>query len=164
MCGEQDGAQPRVERRHCDSGNRVKPGPEVVSRAMQQQSLIARELGAEEVLSQYGYRGDDPPFRNRPREWSERSEPGMSTIVGKLTPAEAMSFVRARQICIGHDGVRHTTVGKLRDAGFVVSHTPNPRNPGHVTVSRAEKWGEDTVRMFDSCFDEPIYADGGHDE
>lgn len=124
--------------------------------------LVARELLAEETLSQYGYRTDVPPFRRTPREW--REEPGMSLILGDPSPAAAMSLVRFRKSCFPDDGVRRTTVGKLLAAGFVVVHSPNPRNPGHVTVSYPQPWGEDTAEMFDSCFDEPIYADGGDNE
>lgn len=82
----------------------------------------------------------------------------MSLILGGLTPTQAMRFVRFHKVCGARDGVRHTTVARLREVGFVVTHTPNPGNPGHATVSLPSEWGEDACEMFDCCFDQPMFG------
>lgn len=131
------------------------------------QVLQVDELADEEVLSQFGCRKEtetiEPPFRKRPRPRDlEADPPGLSLLRGRLTPLDAAQAVRGRkELVMGADGVRHTTSGKLRDAGFVVIHTPKKAKLGHVTVSFPSDWGEDTDNMFDSCFDEPMYVDGG---
>ncbi|HEX7304197.1 hypothetical protein [Lentzea sp.] len=69
-------------------------------------------------------------------------------IVGKLGVAGALSLVVGRNKVILQDAVRYFNVGRLREADYVVKHTPTPRNPNHVSVVApegviAEDWWRD---------------------
>jgi hypothetical protein len=87
-------------------------------------------------------------------------ETDVSLLLGPMSPKEAAS-----KVLRGGDeegvGVRRTTVGKLRQAGFVVAHTPNRRNRDHVSVSLERAWTDDDSNSFSSCFEQPIWEGEG---
>lgn len=125
--------------------------------------IAPRELQPDEPVTQFGTRSDagvqlDPPFQNRPRPCDTD---GISVILGRLSAAEAMPLVRTIKRLRPGDGVRYSTVGNLRGAGFVVTHTPSGRNSRHASVSLPSDWGDDAGEAFDLCWDEPIYEGGG---
>jgi hypothetical protein len=56
---------------------------------------------------------------------------------------------------------RSTTVGRLRDAGFRVIHSPTKRNRLHVSVfpplmpsGETAEWDDKMAILFDACFTE----------
>jgi hypothetical protein len=54
------------------------------------------------------------------------------------------------------DRVRYTTVGRLRQAGFVPRHKPNRLNPNHIVVvheTEGTDWNDEVVLAFTMCFD-----------
>ena len=60
------------------------------------------------------------------------------------------------------DRVRYSTVGKLRDAGFIVTHKPNRKNPNHILVTHSSHgvdWPIELEETFSMCFD--VDAEGG---
>lgn len=131
--------------------------------------ITPRELGTDEVLTQLGTRTElgtplRPPFQQRPRRCDTD---GISVILGELTVRDVVRLVRTIKAVRPEDGVRYTTVGKLQATGFLVVHTPTNRISAHVSVSvsvsLSPEWGEDVVDMFDSCWGEPMYVDGGGD-
>lgn len=118
--------------------------------------MVFPDLPDDEVLTQYGHTGDDPPFRNATRSY----ETDVSLIRGRLSAREAATLIRRqgqRYQVTDRDGVRHTTAGRLRSAGFVVRATPSRKIPGHVSVElqNAEDVWDNSVRSrFDECFEE----------
>jgi len=121
------------------------------------------QIGDEEPLTQYG-RADsdehcsDSRFRCIPR--FEDGEQDVSLLRGQLSVEEAAWAVCRRAARPG-DLVRHTTAQALRNAGFLVSHTPTRRNKGHVSVEYQGKWTENMRKAFDLAFGE---ANGLEDE
>lgn len=76
----------------------------------------------------------------------------VSLILGLVTPEEAFRIVRKTAAApTTDDGVRYTTAEQLRDAGFVVEHAPNNRNPDHVTVSYPGEWDSAVALLFSEC-------------
>jgi hypothetical protein len=115
------------------------------------------------VLTQFGRKTE--LFRNAPR--LER-ELGVSLLIGKQTIEDALRYVlqgnpptrqQLRQAV-----TRLTSVGKLRNAGFAVVHTPGRVRQGiHVSVvwpgddplNRQDiPWPGSVSEAFDSCFNE----------
>jgi hypothetical protein len=104
----------------------------------------ARPIGDKEVLTHYGIGNE---FRTTPR-W--RIEESMSLLVGQLTGEEAAArILKGGPRGDGSDCARYTTAGRLRQAGFTVVHTPNRKNPDHVSVSCEGPWDDEA---FDGCF------------
>lgn len=123
-----------------------------IRRSSRNNQLPVRVLADGEELTQYGSSTnpahDDKPFRQKLRE---RDEGSVSLMIGHCTPTEAA-------LSVGHlaphrgDGARYTTVGELRGAGFTVTHSPNPRNPGHVSVAAEGDWTAERGSEFAKCF------------
>jgi hypothetical protein len=106
-------------------------------------------------LSQYGNKTrpkGGPPFRRKPRE---RDKGEISMTRGRLEPGQAHRVV-GLQAAREDDGVRWTTVGTLRAAGFQAHARPTQGNPNHVTVSLdgGGQWSERHADLFDQCFTE----------
>jgi hypothetical protein len=115
--------------------------------------IIAREIGDEEELTQYGTTTDQ--FRKRPR-WGK--ENAVSLLLGGWHPLEASRKVRGIALEDGTDAARYTTAGTLRANGFRVTHTPGYRNRDHVSVHFDGVWDEQVCEAFDRCFS-PIEVD-----
>ncbi|WP_157251141.1 hypothetical protein [Nonomuraea typhae] len=97
------------------------------------------------------------PFRNHLRP----NEAAMSLTLGHLDVKQMIDLiVRRRSPAIG-DGVRHTTAGQLRQAGFTVTHDGGKSNPRHVSVSldAGTEWTEYESAQFDECFSSPIWME-----
>jgi hypothetical protein len=126
----------------------------------------ARELRDEEPITQYGSassRAQNPHFRHCPRVPKDRG--GISVIVGRLDSHAAAELVRTRDSTNpDEDLARHTTVGRLRAAGFRVEHAPSRKNPGHTRVCHDSApdgvWAPDVQELFDLCFDEEAEGSG----
>ena len=106
-------------------------------------------------LTQYGNRNrpvGGPPFRREPRD---RDRGAISMTRGRVGPAEAHRVVGLQSPRPG-DGVRVTTVGTLRAAGFAVDPRPTQANPNHVVVSLVggTDWAKQHADLFDECFTE----------
>jgi hypothetical protein len=107
-------------------------------------------------LSQYGSSTrpkGGPAFRSSPRDGKDND--GISMSRGRLSAEQAHSVVGLQAAREG-DGVRWTTVGILRSAGFVVTAKPTQGNPNHVVVSLAsgDAWGNQHATRFEECFTE----------
>jgi hypothetical protein len=106
------------------------------------------ELVPETPLTQFGDTFDRG-FSRQPRP---RDTDGLlSLIAGRLSIGEAKPLISSKPPVEG-EAVRHTTVGRLTDAGFHVFRTPLPKNPDHVSVEYPGKWDDDVCEKFDSCF------------
>ncbi len=115
-------------------------------------ALVPEELEDDELVTQRVARGlDAPPEYNQPKYPEEF--PAVSVIRGALTPEEALRRVRkGMSTATRDDGVRRATVGTLRDAGFILTHTPTNRNPDHVSVTYPGDWERDVALLFKTCF------------
>jgi hypothetical protein len=114
-----------------------------------------RPLAASEGLSQFGHSGkpvESRPFKNRPLFDQDQTE--LSLTIGNLSADEARKLI-APLLPPEGSGVRYTTVGRLREAGFAVRHNPTPHNPNHVSVAFKAEWNEKVDIAFDQCFDTP---------
>lgn len=121
-----------------------------------------QELIASIVLTQYGELNGTPVFRNALRH--EIGETELSLILGNVD-ADAASMLVTKTLA--HFRTRRTTsVGALRDADFIVEHSPTKGNPLHVSVypprlpsgAPAEwsaTWGVALAKLFDDCFIAP---------
>jgi len=120
------------------------------------------ELADDVVLTQYGNRAYPPgePFRHQPREGKERE---ISLMAGRMGLDDAARTVNRHRREGAHpdDGVRYTTVGLLRAAGFRPAHTPSRLMSNHVSVSLAgeEDWTDAVGVRFDQCFTEIIWKE-----
>ena len=124
--------------------------------------LIVEEIRDQEEVTQRVCRGRDAvPEINAPRP---RDMGRVSVIRGRVTPSEAYDVVRKGGTPGPDDGARYTTVAALRRAGFVVTHSPNPRNPDHVSVSYPGDWGSDVALLFKSCFAETLWKGDAEDD
>lgn len=83
-----------------------------------------------------------------------RDSDGLSLIRGRLSTQSAAQYVRRTKWAYRGDGVRYTTVGALREAGFRVKATPSRRNPIHVSVCYETEWTDDVTSAFNACFDD----------
>lgn len=122
--------------------------------------LDAEEIRDGEVLSQRVSRGpDSQPDIDQPRP-KDRGK--VSVVRGRKSPAELFHLVRKGHTRDNHrdDGARYTTAGELRGAGFTVEHSPNRRNPDHVSVSYSADWDAEVALLFKSCFADPTWGEG----
>ena len=120
-------------------------------------------MSNETYLTQQSWR--PPDYRNKPR--IER-ETAVSLLIGdQWTVEEACSYVSGarqpppRKVEVA--GMRVTTAGRLRDAGFGVVHTPGAIKDGpHVSIVwpgakpleyQAVPWSDEVSALFDACFD-----------
>lgn len=83
----------------------------------------------------------------------------MSLLSGRLTVEQAKASISGALIRTS-DGVRYTSVGTLRSAGFVVVHTPTASNPRHVSVRANSDWTASHQEAFDAAFSTPTWQDG----
>lgn len=118
---------------------------------------MAREITDPETLTQCGTRRADGTFRfwNRPRDFRDPPEVSLSLLLGSFDDpgdAAALAFGRSPE---KRDATRETTASALKGAGFTVAHTPNPRNPDHVSVYWDGDWDDDVGTRFNDCFGEP---------
>lgn len=98
----------------------------------------AREIGDEEILTQYGQEGPDgEKFRGQPR-FDDTGEQELSMLVGKMTVKEALSYIASHKTVSPNDSVRYFQVGALRERDYVITHTPSRKNPYHISVSAPE--------------------------
>jgi hypothetical protein len=118
-------------------------------------------LSDETVLVQYS--SDAASFRNKPR--ADR-ETAMSVLKAEGWSLEQVSsYVRRlppTPDVLARAGLRQTTAGKLRKAGFAVVHTPGKiANGPHVSVvwpasrpfeQQDPDWPDEVSTRFDSCF------------
>jgi hypothetical protein len=96
-------------------------------------------------------------LRDRPH--SEEQE--LSMLLGMLSPMAAVTcIIRKRSSVVPTDGVRYTTAGALRSAGFEVASTPEKGNPLHVSVRCPQDWDDDVAQVFSSCLGAPIWEGG----
>lgn len=109
------------------------------------------------MLTQYGRLTGQPHFRCALRSWNNETE--LSLLLGERTEAEACAL--NTQLPTGGATVRHVTAGRLREAGFVVVHSPSPGNDQHVSVyppkgqdDQPLEWEESgrLAALFDACF------------
>ena len=120
-------------------------------------------MGDEIYLTQQSW--DPPAFRNQPRIDRETA---VSMLIGdQWTVEEACTYVYGgRQPSprkLERAGLRITTAGRLRDAGFAVVHTPGAIKDGpHVSIVwpgddpleyQAVPWPDEASALFDACFD-----------
>ena len=126
------------------------------------------DLPDDAILTQFGNRLNPGfcivPFRNQLRP----GEKGLSLTLGKRSVKEMVDVMyRGRRSAIHHDGIRRTTAGELRAAGFVVVHDGfrSKSNPNHVTVSLDgdTDWTDDESARFNDCFSEPVWLEGDDD-
>ncbi len=75
-----------------------------------------------------GHRGE-PYFRVKPDAKKVIIPPAMSMLRGRLTAAEAAEAVLLAQGPSDRDRARYTVARRFTEAGFLVEHTPNRRNP-----------------------------------
>lgn len=66
--------------------------------------------------------------------------------------ADAPPRGQARFPATGVDAVRHSTVGDLEDAGFLVRAAPTRAIPDHVLVGYEGQWDDEVAERFDACF------------
>lgn len=105
-----------------------------------------------------------PHFRNKPRV---ELETDISMLIGDHWTVEAA----CKYVAGGHQapprkleraGIRRTTAGRIRQAGFAVVHTPGLIKDGpHVSVVwpgddplelQVVPWADDVSARFDACF------------
>jgi hypothetical protein len=89
----------------------------------------------------------------------------MSLYRGRGTIAEVTFRVCGREPT-RRDGVRYTTAGRLREAGFFPKPKPNAAFPEHVSVyllDEEREWTHHDGEGFDACFGEPIWWKGDGD-
>jgi hypothetical protein len=115
----------------------------------------------ETVLVQYT--PDRAEFRNKPRVERETAVSVLKAEGWSL--GQVSSYVRRlppTPDVLARAGLRQTTAGKLRDAGFAVVHTPGAIASGpHVSVvwpasrpfeQQDPAWPDEVSTRFDSCF------------
>lgn len=89
---------------------------------------------------------------------------------GRLTVDEIAVLINPRRPtaeAFDDEGVRYTTVGRLRAAGFRVEHTPSKRVPDHVSVTTLDlraRWTDDESERFTACFTNATYKKEGRHE
>lgn len=117
----------------------------------------SEDLEDDEWVSHYGRALErSPSFYDGPRLGRDRGE--LSMVRGKRDAQETAQLVMHWRNPPFDDAlVRHAQVGKLRDKGFVVEHTPSPTNEHHVSVSLPDKphtWPEDVQNALEVCFED----------
>ena len=105
-------------------------------------------------------------FRNKPR--IERERDVSMLIGGDWTIEAACAYVSVGQSLsprkLERAGLRHTTAGRIRGAGFAVVHTPGAIKDGpHVSIVWPDTnplerqdipWPDEVSARFDACFNE----------
>lgn len=123
------------------------------------EKAVARELGGDDPVSQAGTMRADKTFKftERPRPARNPPETSLSLLDGSFGPHDANYNAFGYHPNCKRDASRETTVGRLRDVGFRVEHTPRlPRSPLHVSVYWDEsEWDDDVAIAFSKCFDSP---------
>ena len=123
-----------------------------------------RALRRDEIVTQYDAvtraGGEVGAFRKCPRP---SDHDGLSAMVGRYTAEEASLLVRGRPSGTPEDDrVRYSTVARLHDQGFVVTHKPSRKNPNHILVTHSRHgvvWPKDLEETFRMCFD--VTVEGG---
>lgn len=59
-------------------------------------------------------------------------------LVGKMSAEAALGYIASHRTSSPRDTVRYFQVGVLRERGYVITHTPSPKNPYHVSVTAPE--------------------------
>jgi hypothetical protein len=112
--------------------------------------------------------GEESPgadgFRDRLREHIGETE--ISMILGEVDASAAAVLVTG--YLIPGAARRVTTVGCLRDEGFVVVHSPTKRNRLHVSVfppvtegGQSVEWDDKVAIQFNTCFTERVMGSEG---
>lgn len=115
-----------------------------------------------EWVSHYGRRQEGlPDFHDGPRPEQDKGE--LSLVRGKRDAQETAQMVMHwREPPFDDALVRHAQVGRLRDADFLVEHTPSLKNREHVSISLPGKphtWPEKAKADLRACFED---EGGGH--
>lgn len=115
-----------------------------------------RKLQPEEWVTQAGasYSAGGHKFRHSNRPY----EPDVSLALGALSPAEvcALRGRGQRQRKTNRDAARRAKVGRLRDLGFRVEHTPRDWNLKHVSAYWDDgPWTDEVAEKFCSAFHAP---------
>jgi len=111
------------------------------------------EVSEDVVLTQFG--NADGGFRSRPFP----GETELSTLLGRLTPLQAVTCISKAPVAVPGDGIRCTTAGTLRELGFTVASTPEKANPLHVSVTVDKEWDEEVENKFSSAMELPIWQE-----
>lgn len=122
------------------------------------------DLPDDAVLTQFGNSLNPGfcifPFRSQLRV----GERGISLTLGMRSVKEMVDLMyRGRRSASMHDGVRYTTAGKLKAAGFLVVPDGGKRNPNHVSVclDGDTEWTDDESARFSNCFGQPTWMGDG---
>lgn len=109
-------------------------------------------------VSQYVSReSGEPDLRCRPRP---QDTDGVSVFLGIMSAGTVCFNVRGKikgQNPDETDGVRRARVGDLRERGFQVVRTPNPRKPLHASVQYVGTWDEAVDSAFEACFGDVVW-------
>lgn len=106
-----------------------------------------RPLARSALLTQIGFRRG---FARRLRE--EMGEKAMSLLRKRMTVEDAVCQA-FRRGSTETDAVRHTSVGRLEDAGLRVIWDGRG-HPNHVSVESQGLWDDDVAEKFDRCFED----------
>ncbi len=118
---------------------------------------VPRDLDDGEIVTQFGSHRSNPPFTPTPRRGKDYGR--LSLIVGQVSLELACELVPGRGPIPGDD-IRCTTVGLLRERGFIVEHTPERAFPQHVSVTlpdEPDRWHADVKQWFQDAFN--VYAE-----
>jgi hypothetical protein len=116
-----------------------------------------RDLADEEQVSHYGKREPALPCcqgKCHFRHLLRRTEKDLSIVVG-FVPVDQLG----PKIGQPSSGARYSTVGKLREAGFTVLHTPTRENPDHGSVYAKGDWTPQCGQAFNACFGTPVWVE-----
>ena len=113
-----------------------------------------RKIGNDEYVTQYGSRGNEPVFWDRPRP-QDRGE--LSVTIGRLAPAEIRRLVRLGGVPTSEDGARYARTGDLESQHFEVEHKPTRRNPDHAVVRYPSEWDDPVAGIFNKIFSAPVW-------
>lgn len=115
--------------------------------------VTPRVIQDHEVLTQFGIHPNDPVFRRAPRFPGEHD---LSLLLGRYSAKDAGWRVLKR--APGKNArVRYVTAGALRARKFIVTHTPNLKNPDHVSVTVADSsnaWNNAQQDALDNAFND----------
>lgn len=118
---------------------------------------VPRELHDEEIVTQFGSDRSNPPFLPTPRRGKDYGR--LSLILGQVDLELACELVPGRGPIPG-DALRFTTIGLLRERGFIVEHTPERAFPQHASVTlpgQPDRWHADVKQRFQDAFN--VYAE-----
>jgi len=92
---------------------------------------------------------------------SERGEPGMSVIAGRVSVEEAVPLVCRGDSAGSADAVRYAVTEDLRKEGFTVTYRKSRIVPGHAVVLWPDgEWDEGVLAKFSKCFSEYVPGPG----